>query len=55
MIFVGDSPDADIVGAHNAGMKTAWVSRRRAWPEGLPRPDYAIGHVSHVWPILNAA
>ena len=27
-LFVGDNYDTDIVGAHNAGMATAWVKRR---------------------------
>ena len=35
ILFVGDDPEADIWGAHCAGMKTAWLHRGRAWPPAL--------------------
>ncbi|MGH2345304.1 MAG: HAD family hydrolase [Chloroflexota bacterium] len=35
--FVGDNPEADMQGAHNAGMRTAWLQRGRRWPTQLPR------------------
>ena len=34
-LFVGDNPEADIFGAHAAGMKTAWFNPGAVWPEGL--------------------
>ncbi len=30
--MVGDNEDADITGAHTAGLRTAWVSHSRRWP-----------------------
>jgi putative hydrolase of the HAD superfamily len=42
-LFVGDSPTADILGAHAAGMQTAWFTRNDPWPADLPpMPGIAI-------------
>lgn len=30
LLFVGDTYETDIVGAHNAGLKTAWINRNNA-------------------------
>ena len=35
-LFVGDSPAADILGAHAAGMQTAWFPNGTNWPANLP-------------------
>ncbi len=42
-LFVGDSYDSDIVGAHDAGMATAWIR-----PAGTPRPGPVVPHYSLV-------
>ncbi len=44
-LFVGDSYQIDVVGAHAAGMRVAWLDRRRnGMPEGAggPRADWTV-------------
>lgn len=43
VLYVGDSPVADILGAKHAGMPVAWVNRYAATrPETVPEPDLEI-------------
>ena len=51
-IFVGDDTDADILGAKEAGMRTAWVHRGRSWPYEDRRPDYVLGDVTEARDIV---
>jgi putative hydrolase of the HAD superfamily len=42
-LFVGDNPEMDIFGAHDAGMKTAWFNQNAIWPGPLaPNPGAEI-------------
>jgi putative hydrolase of the HAD superfamily len=42
-IFVGDSPEADIVGARDVGMRTIWFSNGAVWPSSFSwRADATI-------------
>ncbi|MCP4968660.1 MAG: HAD family hydrolase [bacterium] len=41
--MVGDSPANDVNGGLSLGLKTAWVSRGRGWPNDLPPPTVSIG------------
>ena len=52
-IFVGDSPTADIEGARNAGMDTAWLSHGRRWPVELKPPTHTLKRFTDLQPILG--
>jgi len=45
LLFVGDHPQADIQGAQQVGMKTAWMSMGRAWPVDGAKPDYILSTI----------
>ena len=47
VVMVGDSPEADIGGAHAFGLTTVWLDRGRSWPNLPFRPDY----VAAPWPM----
>ncbi|MCC6417086.1 MAG: HAD family hydrolase [Gemmataceae bacterium] len=43
ILYVGDSPLADVLGARHAGMSVAWINRLGATrPESIPEPDTEI-------------
>jgi FMN phosphatase YigB (HAD superfamily) len=42
ILFVGDNPPADIVGAADAGMRTAWVTRGREWQLSDTKPSISV-------------
>jgi 2-haloalkanoic acid dehalogenase type II len=43
VLYVGDSPRMDLLGARYAGMHTAWINRKGAeLPAGIPKPDYDV-------------
>jgi len=46
VLHVGDDPEADIVGAARAGLRTCWVNRRgEHWMRADVSPDLSIGHL----------
>jgi putative hydrolase of the HAD superfamily len=52
-IYVGDSAEHDIPGAHAAGMRAVWVNRDGiAWPGG-DRPDAEIRDLYDLLPLLR--
>jgi HAD superfamily hydrolase (TIGR01662 family) len=55
-VMVGDLLDADILGAHQIGMNTIWITRRlgkRVEP-GLVKPDATVSSLSEIPALLSA-
>jgi len=54
VLFVGDTPQHDVVGPARVGMRTAWISAGKGpWPEGLSAPDYVIGDLAELPALLG--
>jgi len=53
MLYVGDSPITDVLGAARAGIRTAWYrTGRRGIPSDFPMPDYTITSLDEVLSIV---
>jgi 2-haloacid dehalogenase len=54
ILYVGDNPMPDIVGARRAGVPVAWLNRDgRPLPEGMPAPDVEIASLTELAAILK--
>lgn len=54
ILFVGDEPDADVVGPRAAGMRTVWVNRPgAAWPGALAPADAEVAHIGELAALLD--
>lgn len=54
ILFFGDNPIADIIGAHAAGMPAAWLHRDQAWPTEIEdRPEFVINSLGELVAILS--
>ena len=54
-LFVGDNPEADVAGAHAAGMSSAWRRGFFTWPEGVVDPPmYVIDGLAELVGVLVA-
>ena len=43
ILYVGDSPTMDMLGARYAGLQTAWINRAGLErPAGMPAPDFEV-------------
>ena len=55
-LHVGDHPEADVVGASAAGLKSVWVNRDGAdWPDHLQRPDAIVRDIGELLALLGKA
>ena len=53
VLLIGDSPLADIAGAHMAGWPVAWVNRSRmVLSPGIPKPDFEVENLTKLYEIL---
>ena len=56
VLHVGDHPELDVVGAADAGLRTAWVNRNDAdWPTHLPQPDATVTNMIELRQLLDTA
>lgn len=53
IIFVGDHPKNDVIGAANAGMTAIWFKALVPWPDGVDAPEYAVAALSEILVILE--
>ncbi len=53
-LFVGDRADIDVLGAHQVGMRTAWINPDAApLPPGMPRPDVELRDLADLRGVLD--
>ncbi|HDK35551.1 MAG TPA: HAD family hydrolase [Bacteroidetes bacterium] len=54
LLMIGDSPQADIVGAHRAGIAVAWINRqKKKLPPGINHPTYEFSNLNDLWQCLK--
>jgi FMN phosphatase YigB (HAD superfamily) len=54
VLFVGDTPRDDVMGPHEIGMHTAWISRgEKSIPEGIPAPNFQLADLAELPEILG--
>jgi putative hydrolase of the HAD superfamily len=55
IVYVGDEPLADVVGARSAGWHAIWVNRKgQAWPEGPEPPGHVVRELGAAVVLLEA-
>jgi putative hydrolase of the HAD superfamily len=53
--MIGDSAEADISGARNAGLPGIWLHRGRPWPLAAFQPSHTAGSFPRAVAIVPAA
>ncbi len=54
LLHVGDNPQTDVMGAHNAGVRTVWFNQMEAiWPEQFSRPDFEVKSLPELQHLLS--
>lgn len=51
-LYIGDHPQADMVGAIHVGMQACWISLNREFPVELPQPHYQIPSIHSLRSLL---
>ncbi len=55
-LHVGDHPETDIVGAQQAGLRTAWLNRNDDdWPRHIAPPDAVVSTIAELLSVLEPA
>jgi len=55
-LHVGDHPEIDIIGAQEAGLRTAWINRNDdGWPEHVAPPDAIVSTIAELLTVLEPA
>jgi putative hydrolase of the HAD superfamily len=55
VLHVGDDPEADVIGAHRAGLRTCWINReRRTWTHRDVQPDLQFTNLAALADWLDA-
>jgi 2-haloalkanoic acid dehalogenase type II len=56
VVYVGDDPALDVVGARSAGMEPIWINREQAaWPSELPPPVHVVRTLQELAALLGLA
>jgi putative hydrolase of the HAD superfamily len=54
IVYVGDHPHYDVVGAVNAGFHAVWINRgHMEWPLDLPYPEYQVNDLHQLEALLE--
>jgi FMN phosphatase YigB (HAD superfamily) len=54
VLFVGDTPQEDVVGAKAAQIPVAWLrGAKGALPENIPEPDFVITKLTELPSLLD--
>jgi len=53
MLHVGDNPETDVGGGHNAGVQTLWFNQHNdEWPDVIDEPHHVVGSISEMHRLL---
>ena len=54
IVYVGDHPSYDVIGAVEAGYHAVWINRENIeWPRELPEPEHRIGDLHELEALLS--
>ena len=53
LLHVGDNPETDVGGGHNAGALAVWFNQQAAvWPDNLPAPQFEVNSIPQLQQLL---